>query len=177
MKNSSLAAFLIGFLVTSSTATCAELDVQVTGFSSDVGQARILLFREQAGYRGEIDAERIASVPVRKGKATWFAEGLSEGFYSIIAHHDTDANGELDRPLFNLPLEPYGYSNGAWTSFGLPDWDAVAFEITTSSARQVVHIRLNAFAALGQMLLIGVPSLLAIFGTLALFRRRPAQTA
>ena len=67
MKNSSVAAFLIGFLVTSSTATCAELDVQVTGFSSDVGQARILLFREQAGYRGEIDAERIASIPVRKG--------------------------------------------------------------------------------------------------------------
>jgi uncharacterized protein (DUF2141 family) len=177
MKDSVVAAFLIGFFVTSSGAIGAELEVQVAGFSSDAGQARILLFREQAGYRGDIEAERIALVPIRNSRADWFAEDLPEGFYSIIAHHDSDANGELDRAFFNLPLEPYGYSNGVWTSFGLPAWDAVAFEIGISPARQVVHIRLNAFAALGQMVLVGAPFLVAIFGGLALFRRSRAQPA
>ena len=172
MKHTLSVATLIAGLMTMTAATAGQIDLQVTGFTTDAGTARILLFKGEAGYRGEIEAERVVSVAIRDGKATWRAEDLSEGAYSIIAHHDTNANDDLDRPYFSLPLEPYGYSNGAWTSAGLPDWPEVAFDVGAAPVQQSIHIRMNAFAALAQMALIGVPSLLVIFGGLALFRRR-----
>jgi len=172
MKHTLSAAALIAGLITTTPANAGQIDLRITGFTNDTGTARILLFKGEDGYHGKIDAERIDAVSIHGGKANWQAKDVPEGSYSIIAHHDTDANDDLDRPFFSLPLEPYGYSNGAWVSAGIPDWEDVAFKVGAAPVQQVIHIRMNAFAALGQMALIGVPSLLVIIGGLALFRSR-----
>lgn len=58
--------------MTVNTADAGQIDLQITGFANDAGTARILLFKGQAGYHGEIDAERIASVSIRDGKTSAF---------------------------------------------------------------------------------------------------------
>ena len=175
MKHTLSAVVLVAAFLPMTAATAGQIDLQITGFANDAGAARILLFKGEAGYHGEIDADRIASVSIRDGKANWRADAVPDGTYAIIAHHDTNANGDLDRPHFSLPLEPYGYSNGAWTSLGLPNWEMVAFNVGPAPVQQAIHLRMNAFAALAQMALIGVPSLLVIFGGLALVHRRGAS--
>ncbi|SPH24165.1 hypothetical protein DEA8626_03214 [Defluviimonas aquaemixtae] len=167
---------LISGLGLACTASAGGIELFVTGFSSDAGMARIVLMEGEAGYRGEMPVTRVASVPIRDGRAEWTADDIAPGRYALIAHHDKDADDDLNRPFLGLPQEPYGYSNGAWTSMGLPAWDAVAFDVGAAPARPSIHLRMNAFAAASQMALVGLPALAAIFGSLVFVRRlrRPA---
>lgn len=175
--NAVRAALILAATLAASAATAGEITVRVTGFAGDAGAARIILMPGEAGYRGEVGLAREVSVPISGGVAHWRADDLAPGSYALIAHHDRNANGDLDRPVLTLPLEPYGYSNGAWTSFGLPPYEEVAFTVSEAPVFQAVHLRVNAFVAAGQMLLVGLPSLFAIFGGLALFRRWRAGIA
>ncbi|MEO0732339.1 MAG: DUF2141 domain-containing protein, partial [Bacteroidota bacterium] len=49
---------------------------------------------------------------------------------AIMAFHDEDGNGELDRNgLFGLPSEPYAFSNDPSTLFGPPAWRKCLFSV------------------------------------------------
>lgn len=166
-----LGAIGLGML-TASGAQSAELSLQVTGFNNNTGQARIILMRDEAGYHGTNDPVLVTQVPIRDHKASWVTDNIKPGNYALLVHHDSDANNKLNRPVFNLPLEPYGFSNGAWTSMGIPAWEQVSFRVGDEPAEQSVVLRMNAFAAFAQIVAVGLPSLAAIFVGLAIIRRR-----
>ena len=96
---------------------------------------------------------------------------MPPGTYAIIAHHDENENDELDRPVFELPLEPYGYSNGAWTSLGLPSFKEVAFEVGEGVAQQGIQMRTNAFVSLAQIAAAFSAALATLFAFIAIRRR------
>jgi uncharacterized protein (DUF2141 family)/uncharacterized membrane protein len=125
----------------------APLTIVIEGFRSDAGQARIVLFQSRAGYYGETPAYRIAHAPIRDRRATWDAGDLPAGTYAAIVHHDKNANDALDRPLFSLPLEPYGFSNNAFRMFGIPDFETVMFGVGDRPVKQSISIRYNPLAA------------------------------
>lgn len=160
----------------STDAAAGEIDLTMTGFASDEGMARIVLMEGIEGYTSARPVTLTASVPIEDGTARWTAD-VPPGTYAIIAHHDRDANDELDRPLFQLPLEPYGYSNGAWTSIGLPAFDEVAFEVGDGVFPQRIPMRLNAFVTLVQIVAAGAVALAALFTFVAIRRRRAAHHA
>lgn len=59
-----------------------------------------------------------------QGFAVWDIklEILPEKF-AIAAYHDLDNNGQLNRALFNAPVEPYGFSNNARSLIGPPTYE------------------------------------------------------
>ena len=59
--------------------------------------------------------------------------------FSIAAFHDLDNNGELDRALFNAPVEPYGFSNNARSIFGPPTYEQTL--ISRPTEPRVIEIR------------------------------------
>ena len=168
----------LGFLAIGATLLMAgktlagDISLNISGFATDAGKARIILMKDEAGYRGTTDIEEDIQVPIRNGKAIWNAKNIAPGNYALLAHHDIDADGDLNRPIFNLPLEPYGFSNGAWTSIGIPSWHNVAFTVGDKPVHQTIFLRMNAFAVFAQMAVVGVPSWAVIFMLLALFRLR-----
>ncbi len=165
---------LLAASLASTDAAAGQIDLTMTGFATDTGVARIVLMEGIEGYTSERPVTLTASAPITDGTARWSAE-VSPGTYAIIAHHDRNENDELDRPVFQLPLEPYGYSNGAWTSMGLPPFDAVAFEVGETAARQRIPMRTNAFVTLAQILAISAIGLAALVAVVTLRRRRTAQ--
>ena len=170
MKQPLIALALISAFAGYSAAHAGEIDLTITGFADNTGAARIVLMKDESGYRGVEKPTLIAHAQIVDGVATWRAD-VPSGIYSIIAHHDMNADDALDRPLLGLPLEPYGYSNGAWTSFGLPAFEETAFRVGDGVARQRLRLRFNAFVSAGQVLLFGIPAFLAVFGALAITRR------
>ena len=154
----------------STDAAAGQIDLTLTGFSNDQGMARIVLMEGIEGYTSERPVTLTASVPVNDGIATWSGE-VPTGTYAIIAHHDRNANDELDRPVFQLPLEPYGYSNGAWTSLGLPAFEDIAFEVGDGIAPQRIPMRTNAFVTLTQIAAAGAVALAALFALITIRRR------
>ena len=152
-------------LTLSTQARAGSLTIDIEGFETGQGLARIVLFNSQAGYEGQTPPFRIAHAPVQQGRARWFASDLPAGDYAVIAHHDSNANDALDRPYLSLPLEPYGFSNNAFRTFGVPAFERVRFKLDSAPVTQTIAIQYNPIAA---MLLSVKPFGNLIFLTLAL---------
>ena len=137
---------LATFCVVSPCTANSTLTVNIGGFENDDGLARIVLFDSPASYQGSVPPFQIVSVPIRQSRATWTNTDMPAGTYAAIVHHDENANDELDRPYFGLPLEPYGYSNDAFKTFGIPSFDMVKFSVNESTSNQNINIQYNPIA-------------------------------
>ncbi|NND08411.1 MAG: DUF2141 domain-containing protein [Saprospiraceae bacterium] len=62
-----------------------------------------------------------------KGDLQVYFEDLPFGQYAISLFHDTNANGFLDKRLFGIPKEDFGFSNNPNLGFGSPDFKDCAF--------------------------------------------------
>jgi len=132
-------------------APCAAesaLTINIEGFETNSGRARIILFNSPESYMGTASPSYsyIVNLPIRGRRATWTIRDLPNGTYAAIVHHDQNTNDELDRPQFSLPLEPYGYSNDAFKTFGIPKFDLVKFDLGDGLTTQNISIRYNPIA-------------------------------
>ena len=74
------------------------------------------------------------------GSHTLSIDELPAGRYAVAVYVDKNANGKLDRGMFGIPSEPYGFSNGGG-SFGPPSYDDAAFDFSDSGA--TIQIKLH----------------------------------
>ncbi|WP_182869089.1 DUF2141 domain-containing protein [Stieleria mannarensis] len=60
--------------------------------------------------------------------------------FAIAAYHDLDDNGELNRALFNAPVEPYGFSNNARSLVGPPTYEQTIMQRPTESTAIEIRV-------------------------------------
>lgn len=119
-------------------AVC-ELFLTIQGFESSTGVAKLALinsrenFSQETPYKG-YDFEIIDKRVVQRLL-------LPLGEYAIKVFHDENKNGKLDRLVFGIPAEAYGFSNDARASMGPPDYDAAAFKIDTAKKEMIINIK------------------------------------
>jgi len=138
-----LAAF--GFV--SPCSADPTLTINIVGFETDEGLARIVIFDSASSYEGSSPPFRIASVQIQQARAAWNSNAIPPGTYAAIVHHDRNANNDLDRPVFGLPIEPYGYSNDAFKTFGIPAFNTVKFVVGDGGSTQNISIQYNPLAS------------------------------
>jgi len=126
----------------------STLMINIEGFETDGGRARIILFNSPESYMGTASQPHsyIVNLPIRGRRATWSTHDLPKGTYAAIVYHDQNTNDALDRAQFSIPLEPYGYSNDAFKTFGIPKFDLVKFDIGDDLTTQNISIRYNPVA-------------------------------
>lgn len=151
-------ALCLGICALTGPGLAGQLEVTATGFPSDRGAARFVLMRGGAEYAGTRPVFRVHSVPIAGGSASWRVD-LAPGTYAVIAHHDANANDALDRPILGIPVEPYGFSGGAWTSLGLPGFDEVSFDVGPAGARQSIQMRTNLLISTAQVSAVALAGL------------------
>lgn len=66
---------------------------------------------------------------VKTGSVTYTFE-LPKGTYAIGIFVDTNYNNKLDRNLFGIPKEQFGFSNNAKGKFGPPSFEDALFEVS-----------------------------------------------
>lgn len=105
--------------VAAAPAEANMLAVEVTDIRSDKGaiMASLLKANLEKGIAEQVKGVREAARP---GRLTLTFDGLEPGEYAVMLYHDENGNGEMDRNLFGLPQEGYGFSNAAKGSFGPP---------------------------------------------------------
>ena len=93
-------------------------------------------------FRKEAQAVAIQQVPASAGTVTVSFDALPPGRYAIMAYHDEDGNGELNRRFGMFPTEGYGLSNNPTVS-GPPAFADSAFELPAGAgaARISIDIR------------------------------------
>ncbi|MGB7345609.1 MAG: DUF2141 domain-containing protein [Pirellulaceae bacterium] len=100
------------------------ITIVVNGAADDSGQMMLAIYDAENQFNDPTLAALKSSRLIVDGTATWViaAKKLPEAF-AIAAFHDRDADGLLNRSVFGIPMEPYGFSNQASGKFGPPSFD------------------------------------------------------
>ncbi len=127
-------------LVVAMPASGADLTVEVHGLRSNGGAVHFGLYDTPGAfpdYDGRLAGARTG---IKDRRAVAVFKGLKPGRYALAVYHDENANGEFDRFIFGLPIEDYGFSNGATVFFGPPSFEAAAVTVPTEGLRITIRV-------------------------------------
>lgn len=71
-------------------------------------------------------------------KATFTVE---PGEYAIAVYHDENSNGKMDKRIFGIPKEPYGFSNDFRPTMSAPTFSDCQFKV--GDGGKAISIKLN----------------------------------
>ncbi|HEU0201625.1 MAG TPA: DUF2141 domain-containing protein [Burkholderiaceae bacterium] len=120
-------------------AAAADLTVEVNGVTSAGGEVAVALFNNADEFPAKFaHGKRVKA----EGKtAVVVFKDLPPGRYAVSAYHDANENKKLDRGLFGIPKEPYGFSQEARGFGGPPEFRDAAFELPADGARVSVRVK------------------------------------
>jgi len=130
--------FALPLMLCLPTADAATLTVTVEGSRPGGGPLTVLLFDRADGFPTESRATRRHVLP--DGQSTLALDDLEPGQYAVMAYHDEDGNGELNRFLGMIPQEGWGLSNNPAVS-GKPAFKDAA--VTLPKSGTSLTLKLN----------------------------------
>jgi len=119
-------------------AEAATLTVTVDGAKPGGGPLTVLLFDRAEGFPREASAGQRHVLAA--GASSIALDGLKPGRYAVMAYHDEDGNGELNRLLGMIPQEGWGLSNNPKVS-GKPAFKDAA--VTLPESGSALTLKLN----------------------------------
>ncbi len=133
---------LLYTLVTLGQSNPTNLQVSISGASSDTGSIRILVFSKPSGFPDQVkQAVRSISLPSKNGKASFKLTDLPTGTYAIGVIHDQDNNGKLSTNAVGYPTEKFGFSNNPKVYFGPPSFEKAAFVLGKTALSLEINLR------------------------------------
>lgn len=124
-------------LLLAGTTQAQQLEVQLEGVAHDRGSLRLAVYDRAEGFRKADQAFTSRELPAQAGRVRVEFD-LPPGQYAILAYHDEDANGELNRRFGMIPTEGYGLSNNPRV-MGPPSFADSAFAVD-AAAPQTIRI-------------------------------------
>ncbi len=116
-------------------AQAATLSVNVDGVEGGRGNVYVSLC---SGGLEPFNCMNGVSEPAAGPTLSVTIPDVEPGVYAVAAYQDLNGNGSLDRSRNGLPLEPYGFSNGAGR-FAAPSFERAALRIG-GDVRVSVHL-------------------------------------
>ena len=135
----SVFSLLVPAIVSTSSPEKVNLTVDVQNVRSLKGNVYIALFRPGRDFpEGKpIEGKKVEATDQRV--QTTFA--VEPGEYAIAVFHDENGNGKMDKRLFGIPKEPYGFSNNVRPKLSAPKFNDCGFSVGDGS--KVVSIKLD----------------------------------
>ena len=118
-------------------ADAATLSVNLDNIKPGGGPLTVLLFDRAEGFPKEGRASQRVVLPA--GQKSITLDGLKPGQYAVMAYHDEDGNGELNRLFGMIPQEGWGLSNNPKVS-GKPAFKDAAVTLPESGAAVTLHL-------------------------------------
>ena len=133
-----LAAWALALSAATSPAIAAPLKVDVANVRNARGRIRVEVCTRALFLR---DCTYSASALARPGIITVSFPDIPAGRYAVQVSHDENNNNKLDRGLFGIPKEGFGFSNDAKIRMAPPKFDEAAFDHGKLSQQIALHLR------------------------------------
>ena len=119
------------------------LTLRVVGAKDSNGQVAIAIFNGEPGFpRDKSKALRTLQIKIDPNtkSAQVALPDLPRGTYAIAVFHDENINGRLDKNMFGVPKEGYGFSNITKKAMGAPKFADAKFNL--DQPEQTIEIKL-----------------------------------
>ncbi len=145
MRVASAVCILLGFLPSASgqgTADTCTILVRIVDLRNDVGRVSVALYNTGKGFPEDTTAVfRGSHGKPAGGEASVVFPGIPYGYYAIAVLHDENMNGRMDKGMFGIPKEGYGFSNDAMGFMGPPSFDKAKFRCDRDSVFITIRMR------------------------------------
>ena len=138
--------FLLAFLsllpihhTASRSAAKVTLTVEVQNVRVQKGAVYFALFKPTDDFPSGKPAEGKKVNATGSQVQTTFS--VEPGSYAIAVFHDENANGQMDKRMFGIPKEPYGFSNNFRPKMSAPKFKDCEF--TVGSSAKAISIKLG----------------------------------
>lgn len=123
------------------SANEGELIVQIEGIKKVEGNIGLLVFTKDGGFPDQAqNAILELEIKVTSKNMEVNLGHLPYGEYAIALVHDVNANKALDKNLFGIPKEPFGFSNNKSIFFGLPDFEEAAVSFDSNQKATTIKL-------------------------------------
>ncbi|QHV94106.1 DUF2141 domain-containing protein [Spirosoma endbachense] len=117
----------------------ANLKVDIQNVRTLKGAVYVALFRAGSNFPDgkPLDGKKIEAT--QKSVETTFS--VEPGDYAVAVFHDENGNGQMDKRIFGIPKEPYGFSNNFRPTMSAPKFNDCKFSV--GDAGKTISIKLN----------------------------------
>ena len=137
---STLSLFLTGDPYSSSPPK-TNLKVDIHNVAQKKGAVYVALFRSGKDFPTGKPTEGKKIDATHSQLQTTFS--VEPGDYAIAIFHDENGNGKMDKKLFGIPKEPYGFSNNFRPKMSAPKFSDCQFSVDHDEKK--ISITLNGF--------------------------------
>lgn len=124
----------------SPTATTCTLTVHIDGFRNQKGAAGLSIFNSADGWPESNDKAFQHDGHPFTGTAATITLQIPPGRYALVALHDENSNHKLDRNLFGIPKEGFGFSNNPKVVLSAPSFDTAAIPVACPTTETTIHL-------------------------------------
>ena len=117
----------------------SNLSVIVSGIKNNTGILTVELYNSKGKFLKT--SYKTVSSTIKSNTATVTFIGIPKAEYTVMAYHDENNNGKLDKNFIGIPKEAVACSNNAKGFMGPPKYDDAKFTITADSK---ISIKMNA---------------------------------
>ena len=116
----------------------ASLRVEIQNVRVLTGSVHLALFRPGKDFpEGKpVEIKKLSA----GSKSVQVQFSVEPGDYAIAVYHDENGNGKMDKRLFGIPKEPYGFSNDVKPVLSAPKFSECRF--TVGESGKAISIKL-----------------------------------
>ncbi|MEM7572876.1 MAG: DUF2141 domain-containing protein [Bacteroidota bacterium] len=97
--------------------------------ASERGTLRVAIFASEADFKEDQATYSNNQSVNGPGDIRMSFPNISSGTYAVAAFYDRNDNQKLDRNLFGVPTEAYGFINEPASKWRAPRWDEISTKI------------------------------------------------
>jgi uncharacterized protein (DUF2141 family) len=121
------------------TTTCT-LNVHIDGFRNQKGDAGLSIFNSADGWPENNDKAFQHGPHPFTGTSTTITLQVPPGRYAVVALHDENNNHKLDRNMFGIPKEGFGFSKNPKVLLSAPSFDTAAISVACPTTETTIHL-------------------------------------
>ena len=120
-----------------SSALAQDLNVNISDVHAGKGTLRVAVFDKEGYMSSPVTS---ALVETRSKNAVVVFKNLKPGTYSVAVIQDEDNDGALNKGMFGIPSEPFGFSHLTTMPMGTPSFEDTCFEMKGNSTIEIKMI-------------------------------------
>lgn len=106
-----------------------EVLVKINGLGSDKGKLSLGLFKKE-NFPETGKEFRGANISADSANLKYEFEEVPPGKYAVSLFHDKNSDGKLNKTIFGIPKEGYGFSSNAYNWYGgVPEFKEASFTV------------------------------------------------
>ena len=125
-----IAMVIIALLLCTITIQAQNITLNITGIKSAKGQMVVSVFKDNQTFKDEKPATKLqfSKAAITNGTLT-VSITLEPGTYGIALMDDENSNGKMEKNMFGIPKEGFGFSNFYLSGMSRPVFNDFKFDV------------------------------------------------